>query len=207
MSSSVCELVLVRHGETDGESAIRLNGATDVGLCALGKRQMARVREALAGERFDRVLTSPLRRAQASAAIAFDVPAAIVPGFREIDFGQWEGRTLAEVRASDPAGYAAWSCRDADFTFPGGESREGFRRRIAQTARVELAGLDGRVAAVLHKGVIKVAIATLVGLDAPASHGLLCELGSIHRLRRLDGRWSIELANGVSHLGPDYVAD
>ena len=56
------ELILVRHGETTGNSAVRLYGRTDIALSDLGRRQMSRVREALDSEAFDTVITSPLRR-------------------------------------------------------------------------------------------------------------------------------------------------
>ena len=62
-------LVLVRHGETAGQSSIRYYGATDLALSESGCRQMERVRAALAGEEFDAVYTSELQRTITAARI------------------------------------------------------------------------------------------------------------------------------------------
>ena len=112
---SNAELILVRHGETVGESTIRLNGSTDVGLSDHGRRQMERVRDALTeagrAKSFDRLYVSPLSRSISSAAIVHPSPSpapTIVDAFTEIDFGVWEGMTAAEVRPRDPRQFEAW---------------------------------------------------------------------------------------------------
>ena len=62
-------LVLLRHGETVGQSSIRLHGATDVALSSVGEQQAQRAAAALAGRHFARVLCSPLQRARRTAEI------------------------------------------------------------------------------------------------------------------------------------------
>jgi broad specificity phosphatase PhoE len=62
-------LTLVRHGETVGQSSVRYYGRTDVELSDVGRAQMRRVREAVAGERFTAVFTSRLRRSVEAAAL------------------------------------------------------------------------------------------------------------------------------------------
>ena len=56
-------IVLVRHGETVGQSSIRYYGATAVALSARGREQVREAALALPGAAFDLVLTSPLSRA------------------------------------------------------------------------------------------------------------------------------------------------
>lgn len=200
------ELILVRHGETTGESSLRLNGATDVPLSELGSRQARRVGEALGALEIDRVLVSPLTRSQESARLAFPAlrtRTAVVPDLREVDFGRWETLTWDEVRARDPEGYAAFEARGDDFAYPGGESLAGFRNRVATAARAALPAGSGRTVAVLHKGVIRVVMATLLERQVEELGGHRLELGSIHRLRRVEGRWVLHSADEVGHLGPD----
>ena len=79
MTQRVRRLVLVRHGETVGESSIRYFGSTDVVLSAAGCRQMEQVRTALGGEMFDAVYTSALQRAiRAARIISPEIPPQIV---------------------------------------------------------------------------------------------------------------------------------
>jgi len=198
------ELILIRHGETLGESSIRLNGVTDVGLSPLGARQMARVRDSLVDVSVDRVLTSPLLRArQSNRIVRPEREALVVAGFREIDFGHWETCTWAEVAERDPDGYQRFRAARDDFQFPGGDSRYGFASRVTEATREHLQNATGSTIAVLHKGVIKTALGVLLGLSTAETRAQPCELGSIHRVRRHDGRWTLVSRNLTDHLGSD----
>jgi broad specificity phosphatase PhoE len=197
----VRELVLVRHGETVGQSSIRLYGATDVELAPEGERQVAAAGRSLAGLRFDAVVTSPLRRARRSAEVLLEacdhppVERTIVEGFREIDFGSWEGWTWAEVQARDPEGHARWRSEGENFCFPEGESRRAFLARVqaavgpAIEARYD-AGAE-RVLAVVHKGVIKAIAARLLERPIASFAEWSPALGSVHRMR-WDRAWSLD---------------
>lgn len=203
-------LTLLRHGETVGDSRVRLYGGTDIALSDLGRSQMVRAAQRLAAEPLDAAWTTPLDRAQESARIVLsgrDVPLRIADGLREIHFGVWEGLTLDEARARHPDVWARWSSEGDGFTFPGGDQRAAFRARIAAATRATLLDTSGHVLAVLHKGVIKVVLATVLGLDADTAHRMPVHLGSIHRLRRTAAGWTLVIANEVDHLGPDHVPE
>jgi len=198
----VTELVLLRHGETVGQSSIRLYGATDIALSPVGEQQVARAAAALAPRRFTRVLTSPLQRARRSAEIvraALDPapPLELVADFREIDFGAWEGWTYAEAEARDPDGYRRWHHEGTAFTYPGGESRADFHARVAAAARA-LAPGD---LVVVHKGVIRTLLAALTAQTPADLAALPIALGSIHRLRRAATDWQIVATGETAHLG------
>ena len=198
----ITELVLVRHGETAGQSSVRLHGITDVELDDLGCRQMLDVRTALASECFDHVVTSPLRRCRhAARLIAPATDALVLEAFREIDFGAWEGLTWDEAERLDPVGVAACRRGGSDFRFPGGDSRADFRARVAEATSAMVEQLGPRVLTVAHKGVIKTIMSELLfQQSSPPTSELSVDLGSIHRLRRVGGRWSIVVANSVDHL-------
>jgi broad specificity phosphatase PhoE len=188
----VGEIVLVRHGETEGESSIRLNGSTDVALNRTGRQQMRAAGESLAAEVFDTAIVSPLSRSREGAEIVLGGrgPAPrIIEGFREIDFGDWEGLTFAEIEQRDPEGYARYLAEGLAFRFPGGESRAGFRARVA--AAVPEAAFDPGVRAlgVLHKGVIKIILSELLGLTFEEYSDIPVGLGSIHRVQHDGVRW------------------
>lgn len=200
------EIVLVRHGETVGQSSIRLYGATDVALSAVGAAQIERVAAALQDEAFAAVLASPRVRSRAAAEIVArgraGAEVVVVPEFAEVDFGAWEGLTFEEVAARDPEGLARYHAEGHDFTYPGGESRRAFWARVQAGARRVLAPARGRVVAVLHKGVIKGVIAALTGMPVAQAAALPVSLAGVYRLRPgPDGRWDISLQNATGHLG------
>jgi broad specificity phosphatase PhoE len=200
------DLILLRHGETVGQSSIRLYGATDIALSPIGEQQVSRAAAVLKDHRFARVLSSPLQRARRSAEIVLATltdapPLELVPGFREIDFGAWEGWTYAEAEARDPDGYARWQTEGHSFTYPGGESRSGFLARIAAAAATAIDPARGPTLAVLHKGVIRATLAALIGRPTADLADLAISLASLHRLRHDGARWQLLSTGETAHLG------
>ena len=194
-------LVLVRHGETVGQSSIRYYGATDLALSAEGEEQMRRVRVALAGETFEAVYTSALQRTiTAARIIAPEVPAQIVPGFNEIDFGRWEGWTREEIAAQDPDLFRRWRAAAHEFTYPGGDAVPAFRARVAATLRAWLPGAPGRTLVIAHKGIIASMVTELLRLSPAERAAWPIDLGSIHVLVAHAGGWQAEQVNRTDHL-------
>ena len=180
-------LVLLRHGETDGESSVRFHGSSDVGLSAEGLAQMRRA-ASLVRQAPDLVVASPLRRSWRSAAVAgMGARIRLEPDFREIDFGRWEGLTRQEIQARDPVLYEDWQKRTPGFEYPGGELRGAFRERV-QRGLERLLGEDARDALlVLHKGVIRTLVETLTGEALPPDEPALGD--AIVLTRNPDGTW------------------
>lgn len=212
-------LVMVRHGETVGNSSIRYYGRTDVALSELGRRQMRAAREWLAARypesRLAPVFTSPLRRAAEGARLIVGEDAAVVTleEFVEVDFGLFEGLTAEEIARRYPEEFRRWNANRlaADFVYPGGESRAAFAERVArgtarmlalwQAARV---GSRGGAAALLvaHRGVIRAVAQKLAGAFEPQ-----IDLASIHILEREPGgddprgaRWRPAVLDLTEHL-------
>jgi broad specificity phosphatase PhoE len=181
-------LVLVRHGETDGDSSVRFHGSSDVALSAEGSAQMRAVSASLGDERLDLVVASPLRRAWRSAwIVGRGAPVQLDADFREIHFGRWEGLTKEEIQASDPALYEDWQNRAEGFEFPGGEPRAEFRERVQKGIDRLLSAPVRSALVVVHKGVIRTIAQTLIGED-PSEERL--QLGSAIQLTRHRGTWS-----------------
>ena len=166
--SRLRRIVLIRHGETVGNSSERLHGSADLALSPAGRAQMQCAAASLRTEVFDRVIASPLRRSwEAARIVAGDAPIQLEHDFREIHFGRWEGLTRAEIEASNPILYRDWQTKAAGFEFPGGEPRGEFRARVLRgLERVKASGADA-VLAVLHRGVIRVIAEQLLGRPLP----------------------------------------
>ena len=198
---SLQRLVLVRHGETVGQSSIRYYGATDLPLSDSGREQMARVRDALAGERFDGVYTSGLLRTIAAARIiAPDVPAHMMSGFNEINFGQWEGLTREEIAVRDPHRYREWRASVHEFSYPDGDTVSAFRARVAATMHAWVRRAPERALVIVHRGIISTFLSELLQLTADKRAALPIDLGSIHVLAARQGTWQAEVVNRTDHL-------
>jgi broad specificity phosphatase PhoE len=111
------ELWLARHGETEWSLSGRHTGRTDIPLTARGEQQAAALGERLRGVDFALVLASPLARARRTAELAgFGDVLAFDADLMEVDYGDYEGRTTAEIRRARPD-WDLW--RDG---CPGGET-------------------------------------------------------------------------------------
>jgi broad specificity phosphatase PhoE len=210
MTTTGC-LVLVRHGETVGNSRIRYYGRTDLALSDAGRAQMRAAAHALATQFgitvFDRIFSSPLRRAREGARIIAG-PAAVIAeieDFREVDFGDFEGLTAGEIEARFPTEFARWN-RDRlapDYAYPRGESRAAFTARVERgVARIlEQLGPEPTLVraalVVVHRGVIRAITCRLTDAEP------VIELGSIQTLARDGaGRWRVEQLDFTAHLTP-----
>jgi broad specificity phosphatase PhoE len=186
--SRLRRLVMVRHGETDGNSSVRFHGSGDVPLSDAGRAQMRAARAALNGEVCELVVASPLRRSWEGAAIVAPGTAVrLEADFREIDFGRWEGLTAQEIKDSDPVLYEDWQARAPGFEYPGGERRQAFLERVHRgLARIEQSGASGALL-VGHKGVIRAIAQKLTG--KPLEDGEPPLAGIVWLSRAADDSW------------------
>ncbi len=181
-------ILLVRHGETDGESSVRFHGSTDVDLSAEGREQAARAGRQVHRQPIDLVVASPLRRSwRAAWIVGGGAPVRLESDFREVDFGRWEGLTMEEIQACDPILCEDWQSGTDGFAYPGGECREEFRARVSQGV-VRLLEADVYSALlVLHKGVIRLIVEELTGEALPVGDP---PLGGVVALTRSgEGGW------------------
>ena len=188
VSDRLKRLVLVRHGETAGQSSIRYYGVTDVPLSDLGRAQVRAARDRVYGLTFDAVWASTLCRSWESARIvAPGRPIHLETNFREIDFGDWEGLTAEEIAVVDPAGHADWKAKGLEFTFPGGETRAAFRERVAVGLdSIRASGAESVLVAV-HKGVVRTLLELVTGFTLEPGEP---ELGGVIQASRdSSGAW------------------
>jgi broad specificity phosphatase PhoE len=103
MSATLPVTYLARHGETAWSLSGQHTGLTDIPLTERGERNARRLGERLTGLTFARVFTSPLRRAFRTCDLAgFAAVAEVDADLVEWNYGQYEGRRTAEIRAERP---------------------------------------------------------------------------------------------------------
>jgi broad specificity phosphatase PhoE len=173
-------VLLIRHGPTSWNASGRIQGQTDVELSPRGRAEVHRWRLPAAWVEA-RLFSSPLRRARETAIILTGREPTLDPRLSEMDWGRFQGRRLAELRAEAPGAMAANEARGLDFRPPGGESPREVCARL-QALLVELAADPWPVVAVCHKGVIRAALVLATGWDMQSkpplrlARALGCEL-------------------------------
>ena len=165
-------LVLVRHGETTWHADNRYAGSTDIGLTSHGYEQA----ELLAGwartARLDAIWVSPLSRTLETAAPparATGLTLRIDDRLRELDFGQAEGRSHAEMERLFPDAMAAFRDNPVAHHLPGGEDpRDAAERAVACFEEIARDYPNGRVLVVMHTTLIRLTLCQLIGLPLEA---------------------------------------
>jgi broad specificity phosphatase PhoE len=161
-------LILIRHAEPHEDMRGRVYGRLDVELSADGQEHAIRLAGMLAGTAVAAVYTSPSLRAVATAAPlagSLGLHTVAVDDLRELDFGDLEGLSPAEVADRYPA-VVRWTDSPSAVDFPGGESVAALRARSLRAAREIVDRHDSEtVAVVSHAVVIRAIVA-----DALAMH-------------------------------------
>ena len=197
-------LLLVRHGDTEGNSAERYWGHTDVKLSAAGLRQAELLRQRLAMEKIDAIYASDLERATVTAqTIAAGRSQLVItlPDLREINFGELEGLNFTEVGKQYPEIARLWRERRMSLRYPGGESIEELDGRVSQfRRRLEKHGAGETVLIVAHSATLRLLMCQLLGLPSQHWWQFRLDLASLTVMGTYPAGAILNLLNDVCHL-------
>lgn len=182
-SELITTIDLLRHGACEGGEIYR--GSIDVALSSEGWQQMHAAVDGLGG--WQRVVASPLIRCHKFAEQYADntgLPLIVDARFREIDFGQWEGREVKEVWQSEPDLIRAYYDDPASVTPPGGEAILHAQSRIVDGWEALLDNYTGeRILLVIHSGVIRLLLAHLLKMPLKSISTLDVPYACVTRLK------------------------
>ena len=201
-------ILLIRHGESEGNAAGRFGGHSPTPLSARGRAQAEATARALAPEGVSAVYASDLLRAvqtaePLAAALGLEIKAS--SAFRERSVGRMEGLTFEEAAREFPDEYAALLRRDFERVLLGGESY----RQLLDRARQALddavaANRGGTLALFSHTGTICILALHLMGaLDAPELRPVWLATSNCGITRfdlRSDGFLRVQAVNDTRHL-------
>ena len=195
---------LLRHGQTPMSVQKRYAGRTDAPLTEVGVQQAAAAAKRLASAGLGVIVTSPLlRTVQTAQVVAAVTGAAVVTddGFRETDFGAWEGLTFAEVRERWPAEISAWMA-DPEVAPPGGESFTDVSARVTEALDRVLAARAGQtVLIVSHVTPIKMLVAAALLAPPAALYRMHLDVAALSEIDwYADGPAVLRSFNDTSHL-------
>jgi probable phosphoglycerate mutase len=167
------QLWLIRHGETEWSLSGQHTSRTDIALTDHGRKRAEELREYLKGTTFNAVFVSPMQRARETCQIAgFGSQAVVDDNLKEWDYGIYEGKTTAQIRAQRP-GWSVWKDPIVD-----GETAEQVGTRADHAIARSLASSPegGKVALFAHAHILRILAARWLGLAA--TEGSLFALGT-----------------------------
>jgi probable phosphoglycerate mutase len=173
-------LALLRHGPTAWSRERRLQGHGDLPLDVTGRATVPGWRLPQEFRAF-RWLASPLARCTETAALLGLNP-KIEPRLIEMDWGRWEGRTIAELRADPGQRVAEREARGLDLDPPGGESPRAVQRRLMPLL-AEIAANRAPTGCITHKGVIRAILSLATGWAMLDPQPLKLEWDAVHVFR------------------------
>lgn len=201
----VTDVLLFRHGETNGNVSQRWQGRSEGRLTETGRRQAEDLVNVAPS--FERLYSSPLTRARDTAAVVAQrrgLEVEVVEELVEMDFGRWENLTAEEAATQDPEMYDQIYRQGRDL------ARGGTGERFAEAGARVARGLDGLIeegstspiAAVGHGGATRAFVSRVLGMDFADRH----RLGSLRNtamvaVSYLEGRPSLAAYNVAPHLG------
>ena len=202
-------IIAVRHGETAWNVDTRIQGHLDIPLSANGRWQAARLAEALRDESIKAIYASDLTRASETAQYVGQVqslPVIKEIGLRERDFGDFEGKTFAEIEMLLPEQSMRWRKRDPDFYPAGGESLVTLRARVMEAAERLAAQHPGeQIALVGHGGVMDVLYRAATRLDIQAPRTWTLGNAAINRLLWTPEGFTLVGWADTQHLDEDVL--
>ncbi len=161
-------LILIRHGETPYNRHKRYQGHRDTPLTSKGKRQTKEIALRLRNEPLDAIYASDLKRTRYTAQAInryHSLKINILPQLREIDFGDWEGKTHDEVQREWGGLLDGWEKEPSKIKIPRGESIRGLAERVRSTVKKILSDHpDQRIAIITHGGPIRIVLLDALGL-------------------------------------------
>lgn len=204
-------LYLVRHGETEWNRNSRTQGSTDTLLTPRGIWQAERVAERLEKENVTALYSSDLKRAYYTAKAIGDRLQFVVktsPDFREMNLGNWEGKTLEEIKQEFNEIFSAWRTKPHETVIPGGEDLI----RVQERALKGVSGLikkhpGEKIVLVSHGITIKALVFGLLDIDLIYFRKIRMDNGSVSMIDfKNDGNVLVTL-NDTYHLKDEYTGE
>jgi broad specificity phosphatase PhoE len=166
-------LALMRHADTAWSVEGRIQGRSEVPLLAGASIRMPELCNSM------RIVTSPLLRCVQTAALLGAPDALREPRIAEMDWGAWEGETLAGLREKLGEEMRQNEARGLDFTPPGGESPRMVLERLRGWL-LELARTGRPTLAITHRGVIRAVLAEASGWDMRGAPPVKLDWRAVH---------------------------
>lgn len=197
--TAATSLFLLRHAEVETKYHRIFGGQIDMELSPLGHEQAATLAKYLQPRTFDAIYASPMKRAQLTLTPLLagrEVKPVILPGLKEVDFGDWTGLSWSQVKEKFDVSAFEWLSLLERDAIPRAESARTFRTRVEPSAKQILRDHPGQtVAVVCHGGVIRMILSILLDLPLSRMASFEIEYASVSHVRCAPPRAEVQLLN------------
>lgn len=198
-------VILVRHGESEGNEKGLFRGRMDFPLTERGREQAAQVARALKGKGICAVYTSPLIRARETAdmiASACDVSIEVRQGFTNMALGSWEGHPKTEIAQENPEEWGLWLSNPERLRLPDAETFPQVQSRAFSNLQHLISQHTGKTFAVVsHRTILKPLVAACLGIAEPYFWRIHFDMASYSTLTYESSRgYTLTLLNETGHL-------
>src|SRR6185437_4886242 len=179
-------LFLLRHAEVEARYHRFFGGRIDMGLSPRGHEQASALARHLKGKSFDAIYASPMKRVQQTLAPVLEGRTSqpiVMPGLREVDFGDWTGLHWDQVKEKYQISAFEWLNQLEQAAIPNAESSKTFRARVEPCVRQILGDHPGQTVAIAcHGGTIRMILSILLELPLPRMVSFEIENASVSYL-------------------------
>lgn len=201
----MAKLYLVRHGETDYNNTMRFQGQTDIPLNRKGLEQAGKLAEFFKDIPMDALYSSNLQRAAKTAEIigrGKGLTPETVDAFKEMSFGIWENMNSGDIQKKYSKEWKDFFAKPATTRIPQGENMYDVQKRAYPVVQQILDKYpQGNIAFVVHGGIIRVLICTMLGLDLDRAWHLHVGNASVTCFYYWGRSYTLDFLNVTSHLG------
>jgi broad specificity phosphatase PhoE len=193
-------LFLLRHAEVEARYQRIFGGRIDMDLSPRGHEQAAALARYLQSSRFDAIYASPMKRVQQTLVPLVNGGGAyapvIMPGLREVDFGDWTGLGWEQVHAKFNVSAFQWLQKLEQAAIPNAENGETFRARVEPCLQAILHSHPGQsVAIACHGGTIRMILSILLELPLSKMAGFEIEYASLTQVLHSPQKAEVQLLN------------
>jgi probable phosphoglycerate mutase len=197
------KIILIRHGETEWNSQLRMQGHSNSALSEVGRGQIQALGEWMENVSFDHIYSSDSLRARQTAEAITQYSGDTLQfdqRIREKNLGVFEGLTSIEARERHPGIYRLFKTGGANYVIDEGEStQQVLDRALEFIEEIRLRHSEQRVVMVTHGGVVRVLMKHTLGLSIDAPTSFLIKNTGIFGLV-WNEKWMVSQMGGVSHL-------
>ena len=195
-------LLLVRHGQTPTAGKTLTGWQRGVHLTDRGREQADALVARLEGVPVAAIYSSPLERCRETAAplaAARGLPVRVRRGLIETGYGDWTGRSIAQLRRTRL--WRTLQRSPSAIRFPAGESlRDVQTRAVDETLAIAADHPNDVVVIVTHADVVRLALAHFAGMHVDLFERLTVEPGSVSAVAVHDGLARIVKVNDTGDL-------
>ena len=197
------EIILIRHGETEWNSQLRMQGHSNSALSAVGRGQIQALGKWMKNVSFDHIYSSDSLRARQTAEAITQYSGDTLQfdqRIREKNLGVFEGLTSIEARERHPEIYRLFKTGGSNYVIDEGESTQQVLDRAFEfIEEIRFRHPEQRVVMVTHGGVVRVLMRHILGISIDSPSSFLIKNTGIFRLV-WNEKWLVSQMGGVPHL-------